>query len=182
MKPVPGFFDFAALYDRLVTEAPPFSVLVEIGVFHGASLRYLGLAAKRAGKGLKVVGVDWGRGQPGLANGDTPTANAALETLLEAGLADEVPLIIAPSWKAAALFAHDSVWAAFIDAGHEYADVRADIETWLPRIEKGGILCGHDYTDEAGGWPGVWKAVYDVFGPTRASPTCPTCWEVRISK
>lgn len=178
MKNVKGWFDFAPLYDRIVREVPPFSVLVEIGVYHGLSLRYLGQRAKEAAKGLKVVGVDWGRGQPDL--GGQPTADAALATLIDAGLADDVPLILAPSWKAASLFAADSVWFAFIDAGHEHPDVRADIECWLPRIEKGGILAGHDYSHS--GWPGVHKAVTEVFGPNRHCETCPTCWEVRITK
>lgn len=176
MKTVPGWFDFAPLYDRIVSEAPPRSTLVEVGVYHGLSLRYLGLRAREAKKGLRVIGVDWGRGQPDL--GGKRTADAALETLIDAGLADEVPLILAPSWKAPALFAPKSVWFAFIDAGHELPDVRADIETWMPRIFPGGILAGHDYSHT--GWPGVHQAVSEAFGPNRQSDACPTCWEVRI--
>lgn len=177
MKSVPGWFDFAPLYDRIVSEAPPRSTLVEVGVYHGLSLRHLGLRAREADKGLRVIGVDWGRGQPDL--GGKRTADAAIETLIDAGLADEVALIIAPSWKAPALFASKSVWFAFIDAGHEHGDVCADIETWWPRIQSGGILAGHDYSNT--GWPGVHRAVTEAFGPNRQSATCQSCWEVRIS-
>lgn len=34
---------------------------------------------------------------------------------------------------------------AYIDGSHKLSDVKADIETWWPLIEPGGILAGHDY-------------------------------------
>lgn len=49
----------------------------------------------------------------------------------------------------------------FIDAGHTYEEVKEDIKTWLPKVKKGGILCGHDYHPQK--WPGVVKAVDEVF-------------------
>ena len=33
----------------------------------------------------------------------------------------------------------------FIDGAHDYGNVRIDIQGWLPKVRKGGILCGHDY-------------------------------------
>jgi predicted O-methyltransferase YrrM len=48
----------------------------------------------------------------------------------------------------------------FIDGDHAYDRVLADIETWLFRLNPGGIICGHDY------WPnhwGVMEAVQKVF-------------------
>jgi predicted O-methyltransferase YrrM len=49
----------------------------------------------------------------------------------------------------------------FIDGDHNYDMVMLDICAWTPRLRKGGLLCGHDYD---GHWPGVMKAVDEVFG------------------
>jgi len=48
----------------------------------------------------------------------------------------------------------------FIDGCHEYAESKADIESWISMLNTGGIICGHDY------WPvhiGVMDAVNEVF-------------------
>lgn len=42
----------------------------------------------------------------------------------------------------------------FIDASHEYPDVKLDIAAWYPKIRPGGLFSGHDYR-----WPGVKRAV-----------------------
>ena len=52
----------------------------------------------------------------------------------------------------------DKVDMVFIDAGHEYDEIKEDIEAWLPKCDK--IISGHDYSDD---WPGVMKAVNEKF-------------------
>lgn len=49
----------------------------------------------------------------------------------------------------------------YIDASHEYEFVKQDILNWLPKVKKGGIICGDDYI---WGWPGVVQAVNEIFG------------------
>lgn len=48
----------------------------------------------------------------------------------------------------------------YIDASHDYESVKKDILHWLPKVKKDGIICGDDYV---AGWPGVVKAVNEVF-------------------
>ena len=48
---------------------------------------------------------------------------------------------------------------AFIDAGHEYEDVKTDIRNWYTKIKAGGYLLGHDINQ-----PQVRKAVNEVLG------------------
>jgi hypothetical protein len=48
-----------------------------------------------------------------------------------------------------------------IDAAHDYDNVTNDIKHWLPKVKKGGILCGDDYDEK---WPEVMAAVKDYFG------------------
>ena len=48
----------------------------------------------------------------------------------------------------------------YIDASHEYESVIVDINTWFPKVKRGGFLCGDDYV---AGWPGVVQAVDQMF-------------------
>jgi len=46
----------------------------------------------------------------------------------------------------------------YIDANHDYDNVKRDIACWYPKVRKGGIMCGHDYRIN-----GVYTAVKEVF-------------------
>ena len=49
----------------------------------------------------------------------------------------------------------------YIDADHTYESVKKDLELYLPKVKNGGIIGGHDYTDN---WVEVRQAVDEVFG------------------
>ena len=59
------------------------------------------------------------------------------------------------SLDAAKTFKDKSVDMVFIDGGHEYEEVKADIEAWLPKTKK--LICGHDH----GG--GIERATQEIF-------------------
>lgn len=44
----------------------------------------------------------------------------------------------------------------YIDGLHDYESVKKDIIGWFPKVKKGGIIAGHDYSNH---WPGVILAV-----------------------
>lgn len=48
------------------------------------------------------------------------------------------------SLDAAAVIADESFDLIFIDAEHSYSETSKDIGAWMPKVRKGGILCGHD--------------------------------------
>ncbi len=65
------------------------------------------------------------------------------------------------SLEAAAWLEPASLDFVFIDAGHSYDEVRADIAAWRTRLKPGGWITGHDY--DAAKFPGVVRAVDEAF-------------------
>jgi predicted O-methyltransferase YrrM len=52
-----------------------------------------------------------------------------------------------------------SIAALFIDGDHEYSSVKHDIDHYVSRVIKGGLIAFHDYSSY---WPGVCKAVDEL--------------------
>jgi hypothetical protein len=45
----------------------------------------------------------------------------------------------------------------YIDADHNYAGVKSDLNCWYPKVKTGGFITGHDYIEKT--WYGVVQAV-----------------------
>jgi predicted O-methyltransferase YrrM len=52
----------------------------------------------------------------------------------------------------------------YIDGLHTYDGVKTDITNYLPLVKKGGVIGGHDYTNQIPHLVGVHRAVNEMFG------------------
>lgn len=60
------------------------------------------------------------------------------------GGSEIVKPLVMDSLSAAKIFKNNSCDLIFIDGDHSYEGIKSDIESWLPKLRKGGLLCGHD--------------------------------------
>lgn len=169
---IDGWFAWRSAQEEAVKHFPDGSQFVEVGTYLGRSICSLGEVVKQSGKKISVIGIDncTGSGPEGLSgkdyhesavkNGGGSFAAALRKNVEDCGLSDTITLIISDSVSASELFTRASLEWVHLDARHDYASVKADIEAWLPKVKPGGWLSGDDYNEEK--WPEVVKAVNDV--------------------
>lgn len=88
---------------------------------------------------------------------------------------DSIRALRSDSVKAAANFEPRSVDLVFVDGGHSFEQVTADLRVWWPKLKHGGVLLGHDgvrwsdveraaieFAHEAGHVPITWEK--DTYG------------------
>lgn len=98
-----------------------------------------------------------------------------------------VTLVRKPSVEAAETIEDGALDLVYIDAGHSFDDVTADIEVWWTKVASGGILCGDDYQNlvfPESDHNGVRSAVNATFPRERlrwsfATPTNPVFYVVK---
>ena len=175
---IDGWFTWREAQEEAVDHFPAGSRFVEVGTYLGRSICSLGEVVKQSGKSISVIGVDTcqGSGPEGsrskdyhagaVENGGGNFAGALHKNVLDCGLGDTITLIIADSLSASRLFPAGSIEWVHLDARHDYASVKADIEAWLPKVKAGGWLSGDDYDEQK--WPEVVKAVNDVLPAAKA--------------
>lgn len=169
---IDGWFNWRSAQEEAVNRFPDGSRFVEVGIYLGRSLCSLAEVVERSGKHITVIGVDTCRGSgpegwrgkdfhaDAVQQGLGTFAGALHKNVLDCGFADKIQLIISDSVAAAGLFPDASLDWVHLDARHDYASVKADIEAWLRKIKPGGWLSGDDYNEQK--WPGVVKAVRDL--------------------
>lgn len=74
----------------------------------------------------------------------------------------QIVIVRKRSLDAVDMFEDGSIDFVYIDGDHEYAAVKADIDAYLPKVKKGGLLIGDDYMDGYWWGRGVINAFHDA--------------------
>ena len=143
-----GWFDFRDVYDYVAKTIPECGQFVEVGAWKGKSAVYLADRLEDIEKQIKFHVVDTFKGDDETGRVDV------LEEFKNNRGSREISIIEGDSAGSAAQFADDGLDGVFIDAAHDYASAKRDIEAWLPKVKNGGFIGGHDADSE-----GVQKAL-----------------------
>jgi predicted O-methyltransferase YrrM len=167
-KAIHGWFNEPdqAVYDQAVERAKDGDIFVEIGVWFGRSACYMAELIKASGKQIQFFAVDVWKVydyEKALVSylatiGNPDTYQVFLENMEKAEVADFVIPLHLDSLRASRLFREGSIEFVYVDASHGYDQVCKDIDAWLPKVRKLGVLAGHDYDRE-----GVRQAVKERF-------------------
>lgn len=128
------------------TKNSPTLQIADVGCWTGQSTVILAETVKlRRGK---VYAIDWFKGSQG-TNLDEPASYINIKEIFKSNIqkmecSEYVELVEKTSEEASKDFKDESLDLIFIDADHRYDNVKKDIALWLPKLKKGGILCGHD--------------------------------------
>jgi predicted O-methyltransferase YrrM len=160
---IKGYFSVeeALAMQELVAGLPQGARVAELGTFQGRSAVAIACALPPGGVLFCVdhfLSTVLAPGQARPPDAEVVRANLdALAANLHAfGVQDRVTVLQATTREAARRFPPESLDMVFVDAGHEYPKVRADLADWYPKVRPGGWLVCDDYTAE---WPGVKQAV-----------------------
>ena len=180
-----GWFNMEREYSYLLENTPEGGTFVELGSWKGKSTSYIVTELINNDRDVKFFTVDTFEG---VLDGTDDTENAAYTSynLTEIydifqentkHLKDHFTVIKSKSHEAASHFDDESVDVIFIDAGHSYEAVKADLEAWYPKMKPDSIMSGHDFNL----WPGVNKAVKEFF-KDGVDNVINQCWFKKISK
>lgn len=117
----------------------PNDVIVELGVCNGQTAAMLARSTgftKAFYYGVDFFGLECSKAELDEKFGDLN---------LDGQIIDGTTQDVGASW--ANKYPLREISLLFIDAGHDKANVKADIEIWLPLLKPGGVVIFHDYDD-----------------------------------
>ena len=138
------WFTYPEFYKQMVERFSSGSKFVEVGCWKGKSSSYMAVEIVNSGKNIEFYCVDHFLGDDGAGwNSD----------LYEIFTNNMKPVeryynvFRMPSVEAAKKFEDESLDFVFIDASHDYENVKKDIDAWKSKVKIGGIFAGHDYNN-----------------------------------
>ena len=164
-----NWFTYPQLYTQIVQAAPSKAHFVEVGVWKGRSAAFLAVEIINSGKTITLDLVDTWDG----SIEHQPLQEDVFE-VFKKNIEPVMPYVNIRrmnSLSAASTYADGSLDFVFIDAAHDYDNVKADILAWMPKVKPGGYLAGHDYPT----WDGVTKAVNEIIGAENIE-SAESCW------
>lgn len=166
-----GFFNFPTVYKLAVSRIPDNmnGHFVEVGSFAGKSSAFMAVEIINSGKNIKFDCVDTWEGSDEHNTLQFPEAYRLTKNnlLYDTFISNMKPVesnytpVKMCSVDAAKLYEDGSLDFVFIDASHDYENVKNDIIAWFPKVKLGGIMGGHDYDNM---FLGVVQAVNELFG------------------
>ena len=163
-KNIPGFFGFGDIYQKMVQVAPSAAHFVEVGAFLGTSSAFMAVEIVNSKKKIQFDVVDYFQDNEFIKDRlkQKRITGPQLQNFkrFTEPVKDVINLVILSSFEASQRYKDKSLDFVFIDADHNYWSVLSDIKAWRPKIKTGGYIGGHDYCSA---WPGVIKAVDEVF-------------------
>ena len=159
-----GWFDYRDLY-ALVALNDSFTKYAEVGVWKGLSICQLCFFLMNTKKEFELYAIDHWEGSS--SEDDTTNIEAKEKDIYSIydnnmkimGTREYIKDIKGDSSASASCFQDEYLDFVFIDADHEYENVKNDIESWYPKVRSGGIIGGHDL----GTFSGVSRAVFPFF-------------------
>ncbi len=138
------------LIREVVADLPAGATIVDVGA--GSGTTALAVFAERTD--IHLVSIE----------ADVSTMNWARQVVENIGASEGWDDRVEDAIEAAASFPDAHANFIILDAAHEEADVRAELEAWLPKLAPGGYLLVHDYEafTAPSFYPGV-KAAIDPF-------------------
>lgn len=153
-------------------------LIVEVGSWKGGSAIHMARLSKQLGLEAEIVCIDTFLGSPEhwtnpefrpglrLKNGQPRLYDQFLSNVVREGMQDVItPFPISSTAGAFVLMrAPMPPDMVYVDAGHEYEDVRRDIELYWDLLRPGGVLMGDDFVPL---WHGVIRAASEFASQRR---------------
>jgi hypothetical protein len=151
---ISGWFNFHNFYTNMVGKFDH-AIFVEVGCWEGKSTTFMAEKIKGSGKDIKFYAVDiW---EDYIQEGMLWKANMDLFINNIEPVKEYINILKGDSTEAVKHFEDGTVDFVFIDGNHQYEFIKSDIEQWLPKMKKGGVLAGHDTQFE-----GVTRAINEL--------------------
>lgn len=160
---IEGWFNFQDIYDEAVRTFPSGSIFVEIGTYLGRSAAYMGQAIKDSGKDILFYTIDTFAPDPALPDKPIDARQRFQRSINDLRLNDYVFSLEGKAVGVKHRFGPRQINFLFIDGAHDYETVKAEIETYLPKMNPNGTIAGHDYD-----YHEVKRAVNEVFGEVQS--------------